>query len=78
MKIFLMVGLLSMMLPCALQASERTLTEKDAGKEVLLKKGDLLTVKLPSNPSAGYDWNCLVIGGGLLKQEGDLIHSKKQ
>ena len=78
MKIFLMVGLLSMMLPCALQASERTLTEKDAGKEVLLKKGDLLTVKLPSNPSAGYDWNCLVIGGGLLKQEGDVVRENKE
>ena len=57
MKILLMVGLLSMMLPCALHAAERTLTEKNSGEKVMLRKGDLLTIELPSNPTTGYSWS---------------------
>ena len=62
MKIFLMVGLLSMPIHSALHASELTLTEKDTGKEVVLRKGDLLTVELPSNPTTGYSWSTVSSG----------------
>jgi inhibitor of cysteine peptidase len=33
-----------------------TVTEKDNGSQFELNKGDLLTLRLESNPSTGYSW----------------------
>jgi inhibitor of cysteine peptidase len=33
-----------------------TVTEKDNGSQFELKKGDVLTLRLESNPSTGYSW----------------------
>ncbi len=32
------------------------LTEKDSGKEITVKKGNEIVIKLPSNPTTGFDW----------------------
>jgi len=40
----------------AKEAPATTLTEQDNGRDVDLNTGEALIVRLPSNPSTGYNW----------------------
>ena len=37
-------------------APATTLTEQDNGRDIDLNSGEMLIVRLPSNPSTGYNW----------------------
>ena len=56
MKNLLIFTLLPMLLANSLHAAEQTLTEKNSGEKVVLRQGDLLSVKLLANPTTGYHW----------------------
>lgn len=47
------------------------LTEKDSGRTVKLKKGDMVNVALTGNPTTGYTWEVSVIDMDILKQTGE-------
>lgn len=52
-----------------------TITEQDNGRDIDLNAGDILIVKLPSNPSTGYNW--LVAGEPApLKLQKSAFHNK--
>ena len=34
----------------------RTLTQADSGKSIVVAPGDLITIRLPENPTTGYRW----------------------
>jgi inhibitor of cysteine peptidase len=42
---------------------------KDKGRHIELRKGDILVVRLPENPSTGYRW-AVHHDGGVLQVEG--------
>lgn len=44
-----------------------TASMSDSGGEVLLLAGQLLTVRLPSNPSTGYSWTYAAVGDDVLR-----------
>ncbi len=48
-----------------------TVTEKENGSQLELKKGDLLTLKLESNPSTGYSWQISGNNGKLMELMGE-------
>ena len=66
--------LLGIFLPFAASAMEEfekktvTITEADMNKEVKIKKGELLAVKLKSQPGTGYGWK--------LTDKWELVHLK--
>lgn len=74
MKIALIAVVLFLSLIPVMGASEITLTEQDASREVLLKKGELLVVRLPANPTTGYSWNLRISDKGILNQENADYH----
>jgi len=45
--------------------------EVDAGRNLVLRCGEMLVVQLPSNPSTGYSWRMLPFHQGLLAQCGE-------
>lgn len=45
--------------------------ETDAGKNIQLSVGDILSITLTSNPSTGYTWETETIADPLLEQIGD-------
>ncbi len=66
--IFLGAALFLAMVDCSMNNSQGgqtvqgeirniTVTEKDNGRQFELNKGDLLTLRLESNPSTGYSWH---------------------
>jgi inhibitor of cysteine peptidase len=55
LNIFIILALLLIIKGCAL-SKPITLTEKDNGKTITLKQGETFLIKLPSNPTTGYDW----------------------
>ena len=77
MKNLLIFTLLPMLLANSLHAAEQTLTEKNSGEKVVLRQGDLLSVKLLANPTTGYHWNFSLIGKGRLTQEGDVVRESQ-
>ena len=52
-------------------ANRLDLTEGDAGKNLILRQGDQLTVTLSTNPTTGYSWGVVDRSQGLLKQVGE-------
>ena len=45
--------------------------EADAGRNLMLRCGEILVVELPSNPTTGYSWRMLPFQQGLLVQRGE-------
>lgn len=65
---FLVVLVLCVVAVIAAAASAALMPRKtygydDAGKTVVVKRGEALRVSLPENPSTGYSWNLTVSGG---------------
>ncbi len=56
----------------ALQA-ELQVSETDKGKALYVRKGDLVVVTLPANPSTGFSWSVALSKAGFLTQSGDPI-----
>jgi inhibitor of cysteine peptidase len=59
---FLLIGLIVAMIPTAVCVAPNTgsqnhvITENDNGGTIILKKGDVFSLKLKENPSTGYSW----------------------
>lgn len=71
MKASLILGFLFALLPGVTLANRLEVDDKDAGKDLLLGRGDHLRVTLPANPSTGYSWSVSDSPPGLLKQMGE-------
>lgn len=69
MKFLLMSLLLFISLVTGASAAMPVLTEKDAGREVILKKGWEFLVRLPANPTTGYSWNFSISPSDILIQK---------
>ena len=48
-----------------------SLSEKDAGKSMELKQGDILIITLEGNPTTGYTWMMQPVDHPLLEQVGE-------
>ncbi|MEO7913173.1 MAG: YbaY family lipoprotein [Roseiflexaceae bacterium] len=57
--------------PPALSPADITLTNSDDGKAIGLKSGQILAVRLDSNPSTGYSWQVGQVNDAVLKQQGE-------
>jgi predicted secreted protein/heat shock protein HslJ len=57
--------------PPAESPADVTLTNSDDGKSIALKTGQLLAVRLDSNPSTGYSWQISQVNDAVLKQQGE-------
>jgi inhibitor of cysteine peptidase len=68
MKAFLIFGLLLALLPGVTMAEKLEVHEGDAGKELILRRHDILRVVLPSNPTTGYSWSVVSFPAGLLQE----------
>jgi inhibitor of cysteine peptidase len=49
-------------------------TADDSGARIELKRQQLLSVRLPSNPSTGFGWSLIDINPAVLKLKGDGAH----
>lgn len=45
------------------------ITEKDKGSTITVNKNQALRLSLPSNPTTGYSWEIVSLGGPTLKQQ---------
>ena len=70
MKTSLILGFLVLFLPGIALANCLNVGEGESGKDLVLRRGDLLTVTLPANPSTGYSWYVACTPRDLLKQLG--------
>ncbi len=52
------------------QQSATTLSDQDNGKTVNLSSGDMLMLKLSSNPTTGYRWALQSVDQNILSQDG--------
>lgn len=52
-------------LTTALAARVVTISEANNGQTVALDRGDSLEVRLPSNPTTGYEWTALLSGSAV-------------
>jgi len=57
--------------PPAPSPPDRTLTNSDDGATIGLKTGQMLAVRLDSNPSTGYSWQVSQVNDAVLKQQGE-------
>jgi inhibitor of cysteine peptidase len=58
-------------LPCAAAtggASLVTITDKNSGQAIAISVGQSLSVRLPSNPTTGYEWTAAPLHAGPLTQ----------
>jgi predicted secreted protein len=55
----------------AVAPADVALTNSDDGKTIGLKAGQILAVRLDSNPTTGYSWQASQVDGAVLKQQGD-------
>jgi inhibitor of cysteine peptidase len=69
MKLPLILTLLLILPIAGSSAALPALTEKDAGREVILQKGREFLVRLPANPTTGYSWNLSVMPSDILIQK---------
>ena len=51
-------------------AAQHDLTEAENGKDILIDRGDLLLVHLPSNRTTGYEWSAVSSKPGKLEELG--------
>ena len=52
------------------QQNTTILTDQDSGKSVSLKAGDMLMLRLSSNPTTGYRWALKSVDQDILSQDG--------
>jgi len=71
MKASFIAGFFLMLVPGILLANQLDITQGDAGKDLVLCRGDELKVTLPANPTTGYSWSVLCSSPGLLQQWGE-------
>jgi len=71
MKVSLLAGFFLLLLPGIALANRLEVGEGEAGKDLVLGRGDVLTVSLPANPTTGYSWRVTCVPAGLLKQVGE-------
>jgi predicted secreted protein/heat shock protein HslJ len=57
--------------PPAPSPADKTLTNSDDGMTIGLKIGQMLAVRLDSNPSTGYSWQVSQVDDAVLKQQGE-------
>ena len=57
--------------PPAPSPADITLTNSDDGKAIDLKAGQMLAVRLDSNPSTGYSWQISQVDDAVLKPQGE-------
>ena len=70
-KVFLLVILALLLSGClGGQQNVTTLTDQDSGKSVSLTAGDLLMLRLSSNPTTGYRWALKSVDQDILSQNG--------
>lgn len=55
-------------------ASTQMVDQTMNGASVELKKGQLMVLKLPSNPTTGYDWEIVSIDPSIIKQSGEMSY----
>ena len=65
-----MVVLLVLTASCG-QHREVKLDEKDDGRQVELQTGQVLVIRLKSNPTTGYRWEPTALEEGVLRQVGE-------
>jgi inhibitor of cysteine peptidase len=51
------------------------LDEKSAGKTIVVKKGETVSIKLESNPTTGYNWRVGSVSTASVKQNGKVEYS---
>ena len=59
-------------------SSDMVLSESDNGRDVDLTTSGALVVKLPSNPSTGYNWTVVGDPAPLKLQKSSFVHSKSK
>lgn len=57
--------------PTAIAVPDKIVTEADAGKTATIKIGQRLLVRLPSNPTTGYEWSVAKIDDKILAPDGE-------
>jgi len=67
---FLAFIFLLVVCPVLARAATKTVTDADNGKTVTIKMGDVLEVRLNSNPTTGYEWYLQKQSTTLLKLTG--------
>jgi inhibitor of cysteine peptidase len=55
---------------CSAQTTP-ALGAEDNGREIILQKGQTLTIKLEGNPTTGYSWEVVESEGAILQQVGE-------
>jgi len=58
-------------------AAQVDLTEQENGKDLRVKRGDLIVIHLPANPSTGYGWSYSASKPGFLRPDGEVIREGK-
>ncbi len=75
-KVLLIMFILTSLLTLSCAAKPVYLTEKDNGREVTVKQGAIINVKLRSNPTTGYDWYIKEKPGNITEKSKTFIQSK--
>ena len=65
-------ALLLLALPSLAAETPARISEKDSGRTIGLKTGDVLEVTLAGNPTTGYSWSVASVGE-ILKQLGEPV-----
>jgi inhibitor of cysteine peptidase len=74
MKLPSLIILLMACLSMTLSAARLDVTGEENGKDLLLRRGDLLVVYLPANRTTGFGWQATFSKAGILKPEGDAFY----
>jgi inhibitor of cysteine peptidase len=74
MKLPSLIILLMACLSMTLSAARLDVTGEENGKDLLLRRGDLLMVYLPANRTTGFGWQATFSKAGILKPEGDAFY----
>jgi len=70
MKRWILATVGAMVFSSWVPAARLDVTEEENGKNLLLGRGDLLVVHLPSNPTTGFGWQPVFSKAGVLTAEG--------
>jgi len=74
MKMPSLIILLAACLSMTLSGARIDVTDEENGKDLVLKRGDLLVVYLPANRTTGFGWQANFSKGGILKPEGEAFY----
>lgn len=71
---FILAGVVVGMVSCDKQPAKTiTLTDQDNGKTITLEAGQVLVIRLQSNPTTGYVWELGEVDAGVLKQVSEVF-----